>query len=108
MTPEFIKEIHGFDKVLVGMSMALDSAEAFYDLWGDFALLAYIPPTETPSLDEPCFGYTIRPMFGTKPYPYVDIYLESGGKLVNVRCTDIWDQMLIMSGAGYLIKNTKA
>lgn len=106
VSPEFIKEIHNLDRVIIGQSMGVDSAGAFYDLWGDFALLCYIPRNDFPDLFEPSFGYTIRPSFSPKPFPYVDIFTEEGGKIVNVRCTDMYDQIFTMDACGYLIKNT--
>lgn len=105
--PDLIAQMHDLKRVIIGMSMALDSAEAFYDLWGDNVILCYIPDTETPDIDEPSFGYTIKPGFSPTPYPYVDIFTEEGGKIVNVRCTDMYDTVFIMPNAGYLIKNVK-
>ena len=107
VTLEFIKTVHGFNKAIIGLSMALDSANALYDLWSDNVILAYIPDGVTPDLDEPSFGYTIRPKYNPKPYPYIDLFEEEGGKLINVRCTDKYDQLMIMNTAGYLIKNVK-
>lgn len=106
VTPELIASLHSVDRVIIGLSMGLNSAGAFEDLWGDFALLAYIPTGQFPDIFEPSFGYTIRPAFSPKPFPYIDIYTEDGGKLVNVRCTDNYDQIFTMDACGYLIKNT--
>jgi hypothetical protein len=105
--PDLIAQMHDLKRVITGMSMTLDSDEKLVDLWGDFFALAYIPETDTPDLDEPSFGYTIRPAFSPSPYPYVDIFTEEGGKIVNVRCTDMYDTQVIMNSAGYIIKNTK-
>jgi hypothetical protein len=87
--------------------MSVDASGNFVDLWGDNVILAYIPETDTPDIDEPSFGYTVKPGFSPTPYPYVDIFTEEGGKIVNVRCTDMYDQIMIMKGAGFLIKNVK-
>jgi len=105
--PDLIAQIHDLKRVIVGLSMGLDSAGAFYDLWSDNAILCYIPDTGTPDIDEPSFGYTIKPGFSPTPYPYVDIFSEEGGKIVNVRCTDMYDTIMVMKDAGYLISNTK-
>lgn len=106
--PDLIAQMHDLKRVIIGMSMYTDPVtEKFTDLWGDFALLCYIPDTTTPDIDEPSFGYTIKPGFSPTPYPYVDIFTEEGGKIVNVRCTDMYDTIQIMSAAAYLIKNTK-
>ena len=105
--PDLLAAVHDLKRVLIGMSMTTDSDGKFVDLWSDNALLCYIPDTTTPSLDEPGFGYTIKPGFSPTPYPYVDIFIEEGGKIVNVRCTDMYDTLFIMPDAGYLITNTK-
>lgn len=104
--PDLIAAIHDLKRVIIGMSMTTNSAGAFVDLWSDNALLCYIPDTVTPNIDEPGFGYTIKPGFSPTPYPYVDIFTEEGGKIVNVRCTDMYDTLFIMPDAGYLISNT--
>lgn len=105
--PDLLAQVHDLKRVIIGLSMGLDTAGAFYDLWSDNAILAYIPDTNTPDIDEPSFGYTIKPAFSATPYPYVDIFTEEGGKLVNVRCTDMYDTLMIMADAGYIISNTK-
>lgn len=105
--PELIAQIHDLDRVIIGQSMGLDADENFVDLWSDNAILCYIPKTATPEIDEPSFGYTIKPGFSSTPYPYVDIFTEEGGKIVNVRCTDMYDTLMIMADAGYLISNCK-
>lgn len=104
---ELIKSAHSIKNVYIGMSMTVDSDDNFVDLWGDVAILCYIPETTTPDLDEPGFGYTIKPGFSPNPYPYVDVFTEEGGKIVNVRCTDMYDTVFVNGYCGYLIKNTK-
>jgi len=107
VTEDIIAAIHNFKEVKIGLSLTVDSDEAFYDMWGDNVIIYYKPSGETPDIDEPGFGYTIRPAFSAKPYPYVDIFQEEGGKIVNVRCTDFWGHVFVMPAAGYLIKNIK-
>lgn len=104
---DFVASVHNIKTVIVGAAKALNAAGQLEDLWSDFLMLCYIPPSETPDIDEPAFGYTITPTFSPKPYPYVDIFTEEGGKLVNVRCTDFYGIVMIMSACGYLITNTK-
>ena len=106
--PELLASVHDLKRVIVGTSMEVNPVtNAFANIWGDFCLLCYIPDTTTPSIDEPSFGYTIKPAFSPTPYPYVDIFTEEGGKIVNVRCTDMYDTVFIMANAGYLITNCK-
>lgn len=104
--PDLIAKMHDLDNVLIGMGVEVNGDGTFTDLWGDNAILCYIPKTKTPALDEPAFGYTIRPM-NAKTFPYVDIFTEEGGKIVNVRCTDCYDHTVLMPGAGYLIADCK-
>lgn len=105
--PELIASVHDLKRVIIGQSMSLDMDNNLVDLWGDSALLCYIPDTQTPALDEPSFGYDIYPTFSPKPYPYVDIFTEEGGKIVNVRCTDMYDLIFTMANCGYLISDVK-
>lgn len=107
--PDLIAQMHDLKRVIIGLSMGLtqDGTESFYDLWGDNAIVCYIPETDTPDIDEPSFGYTIKPGFSPTPYPYADIFTEEGGKIVNVRCTDMYDTIFIMPNAGFIIKNVK-
>ncbi len=102
-----LAQVHDLKRVIIGLSMSLNTAGAFVDLWADNAIVCYIPDTITPDLDEPSFGYTVKPGFSPTPYPYVDIFTEEGGKIVNVRCTDMYDTLMIMADAGYLITNAK-
>lgn len=110
---DLIARVHDLDQIIQGQSMAMgdavadDAAAPFSDLWGDFFALAYIPKGGFPELEEPCWGYTIRPSFSPKPFPYVDIFTEEGGKLVNVRCTDNYTTKFVNGYCGYIIKNTK-
>lgn len=105
--PDLLAQVHDLKRVIIGMSMGLTSADAFYDLWSDNAILCYIPDTQTPDIDEPGFGYTIKPAFSAMPYPYVDVFTEEGGKIVNVRCTDMYDTLFINPDCGYIITNCK-
>jgi hypothetical protein len=107
VTLETVAAVHDIQKIIVGGAKALDAQGNLVDLWGDFFQLCYIPPSTTPDIDEPAFGYLIRPTFSPKPYPYVDVFTEEGGKLVNIRCTDFYGVVMVMSACGYLILNTK-
>jgi hypothetical protein len=105
--PSLIAQMHDLKEVIIGMSMGIDADGNFVDLWGDNILLFYKPETTTPTVDEPSFGYVIVPAFSSKPFPYIDIFPEEGGKIINVRCTDMYTEKFIMANAGYLIKNVK-
>lgn len=104
--PDLIANVHDLKRVIIGMSM-YSNGGTLTDLWSDNALLCYIPDTETPDIEEPGFGYQVVPEYSSTPYPYVDLFTEEGGKIINVRCTDKYDLLFTMSHAGYLIKNAQ-
>lgn len=106
--PDLLARTHDLKEVMIGLAMQVDFDGNFVDLWGDNVLLFYKPDTTTPAIDEPSFGYTLRPKYGSKPYPYVDVFSEEGGKIFNVRCTDMYDTIFTMATAGYLIRDVKA
>lgn len=105
--PDLIAAMHDLKKVIIGQSMGVDIDGNFVDLWGDNVIICYIPVNQFPDIDEPAFGYTIRPTFSSKPFPYVDIFTEEGGKLINIRCTDMYDQVMVNKDCGYIIKDVK-
>lgn len=58
------------EKLAVGKSVILDSADddaGFSDVWGNDAVLAYVPP-DARSFEEPSYGYTYR----LKGHPFVE------------------------------------
>jgi len=104
---DWIKSIHELKEVWTGESMGLDSDDTtFTDLWEDTAILYYKPLGGFPDVEEPSFGYIVKPMFPSKPYPYVDVFTEEGGKIINIRCTDMYGDLFVLNTAGYLFKNT--
>jgi len=107
ITKELLAEIFGVPNVVVGLGYSVSDAGVNSDLWGDNAVLAYVPekPQEgerTPY--EPSFGYTFR----KRDWPQVDKYQSEGGKVTNVRSTDLFQVKVVGSVAGYLISNTQA
>jgi len=102
---EFMKAEHELDNIFVGKTMAVDKDGAFVDLWGDFALLFYLPQGGTPEIDSPCFAYSIRPETRPGGYPYADIYTKENGKLVIVRNTDCYTSVVVFPHAAYLISD---
>ncbi|MBS9780875.1 MAG: hypothetical protein KGV56_00095 [Gammaproteobacteria bacterium] len=73
-------------------------------LWTKDIFLGYAPTGGHSNLYRPAFGYTPRREGGL----FVDKYDKEGGKVYNVRCTDIHKEYLLMPEAGYLIKNAIA
>ena len=57
ITPELIASVFGFDKVVIGKAIKGSEAGAFSDVWGNNAVLAYVPSIPQ-SMEEPSYGYT--------------------------------------------------
>jgi hypothetical protein len=96
-------------KIVVGGAVYADQDGTMHDVWSDCCILAYVPPAPpqtgalpnnqplTNSTEEPAFGYTLR----LEGYPQTDTYIESGGKINLVRCTDFTRAKITGSSAGY-------
>ncbi len=108
-----LREIFEIENIVVGRAVYASDTGVISDIWGNNAVLAYVPkgvsmtPKEGEVLDpgagrnvyEPSFGYTLR----KKGQPQVDTRLAEGGKLELVRNTDIFTPFLLGADAGYLI-----
>ena len=91
------------DTVVVGKAVTADAAGAFSDVWGNNAVLAYVPPAAS-GQEEPSYGYTYvmegHPMVEK---PYYDDRAKSwiyGGTFE--RCPVLTGML-----AGFLIQNPK-
>lgn len=76
-------------------------------LWTKDIVMAYVPTAGVNgahAMYQPSFGYTYRRQGSLQ----VDKYDEVGGKVYNVRCTDIYKEYLLMPESGFLIKNAIA
>jgi len=100
-----LKEIFEIENIVVGRAVQANDAGVTSDIWGDTAVLAYVPGAgSTPrSPYEPSFGYTLR----KKGQPVVDTRTEDG-KVELIRNTDIFRPFLLGADGGYLITNTRA
>ncbi|KFK91719.1 hypothetical protein JV45_24805, partial [Serratia sp. Ag2] len=108
ITIEILKDLFQVQDVVVGESLAQSKdGKSTSDLWQDNLMLHYVsgPQSETDSADEnePSFGYTFR----RKGMPVIDKYSSAGGKVSNVRFTDIYKVAVVGSDAGYIITNIK-
>ncbi|MDN0028159.1 hypothetical protein [Serratia marcescens] len=108
ITDDILKDLFQVDKVLIGAPRSLSTdGKKVSDLWADNVMLHYItgPQAGGDSADEnePSFGYTFR----RTGMPVVDKFDSAGGKVVNVRYTDIYKVAVVGSDAGYLITNVK-
>jgi hypothetical protein len=89
-------------KVLVGDAIVDDDAGNTADVWGNDAILAFVPDGGTPNINIPAFGYTYR----LRGYPFVKpAYYERG---VNSWLNDVFDEWspeVVGADAGFLFQN---
>lgn len=107
MTIEHLKDAIDIPNIFVGGAQTASDAGVFSSIWGDDVIMAYIPQAnsaEDRDTGEPSFGYTFRLRNGL----YVDRYMDAGGKIEVVRCTDVLDEKIVGYEAGYIIKDTNA
>lgn len=57
ITEQMIQAYFGFEKVVVGKAITSDDQENLSDIWGDNAVMAYVPQQET-AMEVPSYGYT--------------------------------------------------
>lgn len=72
-------------------------------IWANDIVMAHVATADANGkhfMYNPSFGYTFRRQGSL----VVDKYDEVGGKVYNVRATDINKEYLLMAEAGYLIK----
>ncbi len=101
---EILRQLFGFEKMLIGDAVYSSDTGTFTDMWNDNAILAYIPSASNQvsrSYYEPSFAYTLR----KKGMPIIDTY-EENSKVEIVRSTDIFIPKIVGSEAGYLINDT--
>ena len=97
VTRQAFAEVFELDQVVVGEAITANTAGTFSNLWADHMLLAYIDPNA--GIYEPKFGHTLTKAGN----PVVDKYDTNGGKIHNVRSTDLFEVKMTLSVAGYLI-----
>lgn len=105
VTPELLRNLLGFDKLVIGQAVFENTPGTLSDIWEDFAGLYYVPQVskEHRSYYEPSFGYTLR----KSKNPIIDTY-EEAGKVMLIRNTDIFIPKIVGSDAGYLINDCVA
>lgn len=57
ITPEMLANLLDLERVVVGKAVAFDDAGAAIDIWGNNAILAYVPAAPS-GMEDPSFGYT--------------------------------------------------
>jgi hypothetical protein len=100
LTLDLMKEIFGIPNIFVGDALKSSDAGVLSKVWSDFVVLAYVAQGSE-SEHEPSYGYDL----GKKGYPLTDVYTSQGGKVDNVRVTDIHKPVMVGAVAGYLISD---
>ncbi|MCH5149855.1 MAG: hypothetical protein J1G30_04230 [Spirochaetales bacterium] len=96
MTTALLKEIVGLN----GEIFIADFVDNGDFLWGDNIVFAVVPK-RADSVYTPSYGFTFR----KKGFPRVDTFDDNGGKIKNIRYTDIFDIKVMDKAGGYLISN---
>ncbi|MBR6421944.1 major capsid protein [bacterium] len=99
-TEELLSKVFKVDTVIVGKAV-YDNGTTQADVWGDVAILAHVA-RESRSFRTPNAGYILR----KEGYKQVDKYETEGGKIINIRTTDIRTAKIVGADAMYLISNT--
>jgi len=104
ITPDMLAGLFNVKKVVVGRAIYFNDANVSTDIWGNDAVLAYVPEGSQ-SIEEPSFGYTYT-MDGNPlvEEPYWDGNAKSWVYGVN------FERAPVLSGiaAGYLFKSAAA
>lgn len=101
ITPDMLANIWDLDKVVVGKAVAFNDNGTAIDIWGNNAILAYVP-TASMGMEEPSYGYTYT-MAG---HPLVEKpYYENNTKSWIYPVT--YERIPVQTGllSGYLIQN---
>jgi len=98
ITTEMLANYFKIPTVAVAESVYADPNDAFQDVWGNTAVLAYVPPTGQ-SWEVPSYGYTYR----LQGVPYVEQpYSDRNAKSWIYPVTDEYSPELVGAEAGFL------
>ncbi len=102
VTVEMFKTIVEIDRIVIGEAIYVDKNDKVRDVWGDVAILGYVPATVT-SDAVPSYGYTYQ----MENCPFVEEpYYEKQTKSYVYGVTDERVPVLCCKDAGYLITGT--
>jgi len=102
LNESLIAEVFDVEEVIVGGAV-YDDDGTMTDVWGDIVLIGYTPKNPR-SYRVPSGGFILR----KKGFRQADKYPGAGGKVTNVRSTDVRTPKVVVQDAWYLITNTKA
>ena len=101
ITPDMLGRLLDIPKVLVGKAIKSDDSGVFTDIWGNNAILAYVP--EVPQVvEEPSYGYT----YTMDGHPLVEVpYWDPKAK--SWIYGTAFERLPVLTGmtAGYIIQN---
>jgi len=101
ITVEMIAALLDLDRVVVGRAVTAGTNDAFSDVWGPDAVLAYVPQ-QASSMEEPSYGYS----YTMDGHPLVEqAYYDDNAKSWMYPTT--YERTPVISGmeAGYLFQN---
>ena len=104
VTAEMIAAMLDLDQVVIGKAVVTGEGDAFSDVWGSDAILAYCAPDsgEGANMEEPSFGYT----YAMEGHPLVEeTYYADNNKSWIYPVTYERDPVLTGITAGYLLRN---
>lgn len=106
ITTDFLAHYFNVDQVVVADAVYTSGAESeFSDVWGNFAVLAFVPKGPTQSVRVPSFGYT----YALRGHPFVEQTRWDGDSKSWINgVTDERSVELVGAEAGYLITNPVA
>lgn len=100
---DMFKKLVEIETVAVGKAISASDAGVFSDLWGNNAILAYVPKNPS-GMEEPSYGYT----YTMEGHPLVEeAYFERQSKSWIYGVTNERAPVLTGMLAGYLIQNPK-
>lgn len=100
---DMFKKLVEIETVAVGKAISASDAGVFSDLWGNNAILAYVPKNPS-GMEEPSYGYT----YTMEGHPLVEEpYFEKQSKSWIYGVTNERAPVLTGMLAGYLIQNPK-
>ncbi|MDO8838014.1 MAG: major capsid protein [Parvibaculum sp.] len=105
VTAELLARYFGVSKVVVADGVFADSNDDdddFTDVWGNFAILAYVPEGERQDVQVPSFGYTYT--LEGHPFAEVERWDADSKSWIN-GITDERSAEFVGSDAGYLISD---
>lgn len=101
ITTAMLARYFGVDKVVVGDGVFASGAnDAFSDIWGKFAVLAYVPQGAQQSVRLPSYGYTYT--LANHPFVEQSYYEEDTKSWIN-GVTDERCSVQVGAAAGYLL-----